>query len=263
MPELPEVETVVRSVVRHLVGQRIRSVALSSARVTRGNQQATIAALTGAKIIGVGRHGKQILIDLDRGLLYVHLGMTGKLLWNATPGKYSRAVFELENGVLLYNDIRQFGRVEFYESAPKHITCVGPDALKLEFAAFFLALKKRRGPIKPILLNQSFLSGVGNIYADEALYAARIHPRARAYRISDKRAKELYAQIQQILRLAIEHRGSSISNHVDACGEPGEFQQMHAVYGRAGEPCLRCGTPIRRIVLGQRGTHYCPRCQRA
>ncbi|MDQ2711539.1 MAG: bifunctional DNA-formamidopyrimidine glycosylase/DNA-(apurinic or apyrimidinic site) lyase [Acidobacteriota bacterium] len=263
MPELPEVETVVRSVIRHIVGQRIRCVALSSARVTRGDRRATIAALSGAKITSVGRHGKQILIELDRGLLYVHLGMTGNLLWNATPGKHSRAVFELENGVLVYNDIRQFGRVEFYQEAPTHITRVGPDALKLEFPAFFLGLKKRKGPIKPLLLNQAFLSGVGNIYADEALYAARIHPRARAYRLSETRAKELYAQIQQILRLAIEHRGSSISNHVDACGEPGQFQQLHAVYGRTGEPCLRCGTPVRRIVLGQRGTHYCPRCQRA
>ncbi len=211
----------------------------------------------------MNRHGKQILVELDRGLLYIHLGMTGNLLWNATPGKYSRAVFELDNGVLVYNDIRQFGRVEFYQARPEQLSRVGPDALQLEFPEFLARLKKRKGPIKPLLLNQSFLSGVGNIYADEALFAARIHPRTVASRLSVKRAEELYRQIQAILRLAIEHRGSSISNHVDACGDPGEFQQMHSVYGRAGQPCMRCGGAIKRIVLGQRGTHYCPRCQRA
>jgi formamidopyrimidine-DNA glycosylase len=218
--------------------------------------------LIGATIIAVRRHGKQILIDLDRGLLYVHLGMTGNLLWNATPGKYSRAVLELTNGVLVYNDVRQFGRFEFYADVPAGLRRVGPDALQLDLAAFLTRLQARKGPIKPLLLDQSFLSGVGNIYADEALFAARIHPRSRAHRISKKKASELHTRIVEILQLAIEHRGSSISNHVDALGEPGAFQQMHAAYGRTGEPCTRCGGPIRRIVLGQRGTHYCPRCQR-
>ncbi|HEX4166034.1 MAG TPA: zinc finger domain-containing protein, partial [Bryobacteraceae bacterium] len=202
-------------------------------------------------------------VQLDRGLLYIHLGMTGNLLWNAIPGKYSRAVFELEGGTLVYNDIRQFGRVEFYRELPAELARVGPDALLLEAAPFCSRLKQRKGPIKSLLLNQAFLSGVGNIYADEALFAAGIHPRTPANRISRKRAVALHGQIHAILTLAIEHRGSSISNHVDGSGTPGAFQQLHAVYGRGSEPCLRCGTPIRRIVLGQRGTHYCPRCQRA
>ena len=263
LPELPEVETVVRSVAPYVIGQRIHAVALSSHRVTRGDRQLTTAALIGARILSVGRHGKQIRIELDRGLLYVHLGMTGNLLWNAIPGKYSRAVFELTNGILIYNDVRQFGRVEFYGEIPAHLTRVGPDALETSFPAFLATLKKRKGPIKPLLLNQNFLSGVGNIYADEALFAARIHPKTRAYRLSAKRAELLYTNIQEVLHLAIQHRGSTISNHVDACGERGQFQLMHAVYGRAGQPCLNCGSPLKRIVLGQRGTHYCPRCQRA
>ncbi len=263
LPELPEVETVVRSIAPYILGQQIRAVTLSSHRVTRGDRDATAQSLAGATIVAVGRHGKQILVELDRGLLYIHLGMTGNLLWEAIPGKYSRAVFELDRGLLVYNDIRQFGRVEFYPEVPSNLAKVGPDALLIEVADFCSRLKKRNGPIKPLLLNQMFLSGVGNIYADEALFAARIHPRAPAGRISRKRATELHTQIQAILRLAIEHRGSTISNHVDARGEPGAFQQLHAVYGRAGEPCLRCGTRIKRIVLGQRGTHYCPRCQRA
>ena len=263
MPELPEVETVVRSIAHYLLGQTIQSVSLFSPRVTRGDRALTEQALTGATVSAVSRHGKQILITLDRGLLYIHLGMTGNLLWNAIPGKYARAVFELSNGLLVYNDIRQFGRIEFYPEHPAHLARVGPDALQIDGPTFYARLRKRKGPIKPLLLNQSFVSGVGNIYADEALYLARIHPRTRAARISQKRAEELHARIQEILLLAIQHRGSTISNHVDGYGEPGQFQQLHAVYGRAGEPCRRCGAPIRRIVLGQRGTHYCARCQRA
>ncbi len=252
----------VRSVSPYLLGRTIRAVSLTSNRVTRGDRDATERALAGRRIEAIRRHGKQILIELDRGLLYVHLGMTGNLLWNAVAGKHSRAVFDLDGGVLVYNDIRQFGRVEFYETMPANLGQTGPDALLLAGTAFYERLGERKGPIKPLLLNQSFVSGVGNIYADEALFAARIHPRTPARRLSKKRANELYEQMQTILRSAIAHRGSSISNHVDACGEPGAFQQMHAVYGRGGEPCLRCGTPIKRIVLGQRGTHYCPRCQR-
>lgn len=262
MPELPEVETVVRSIARHITGQTILSAAVSSVRVTRGDHDETARALAGAKILGIRRHGKQILVKLDRGLLYIHLGMTGNLLWNAVPGKYSRAVLELSNGVLVFNDIRQFGRFEYYAEPPSRMARAGPDALKLDFTEFFARLQQRKSAIKSLLLNQSFLSGVGNIYADEALFAARIHPRASAARISKTRAERLYREILEVLRSAIEHRGSTISNHVDAYGERGAFQQLHAVYGRAGEPCSRCGAAIRRIVLGQRGTHYCPRCQR-
>ena len=179
LPELPEVETVVRSVAGYIIGQPIEAVTLSSHRVTRGDRARTIQALVGSTISAVRRHGKQIRIELDRGLLYIHLGMTGNLLWNATPGKDSRAVFTLKNGLLVYNDIRQFGRVEFYPETPPHLARVGPDALQVDFPAFFAGLKKRKGPIKPLLLNQ-LVSGVGNIYADEALFAARIHPRTRA-----------------------------------------------------------------------------------
>jgi formamidopyrimidine-DNA glycosylase len=263
VPELPEVETVVRSIAHHIIGQTIISAFVSSSRVTRGDHDATVRGLTGAHIEKVSRHGKQILVTLDRGLLYIHLGMTGNLRWNAAPGKYARAVLELTNGVLVYNDMRQFGRFEYYREPPLHLTRVGPDAMEIDFETFFARLHQRKSAIKPLLLNQGFISGVGNIYADEALFAARIHPRTPGTRISRVRARQLYVRISEVLQLAIEHRGSSISSHVDARGEPGAFQHLHSVYGRTGEPCLRCGTPIRRIVLGQRSTHYCPRCQRA
>lgn len=261
MPELPEVETVIRSVAPHVLGQTIKLAELLSNRVTRAGLRQTATALRGAVIKNVRRRGKQIFFDLDRGLLYVHLGMTGKLLWDALPGKYTRAVFYLENGTLLYDDIRQFGRVEYFSQMPESLERVGPDALGIDFDEFYRRLKQRSGFIKPLLLNQAFISGIGNIYADEALFAAHIHPRTPARRVSKSRARELYGCILQILRAAIDHRGSSVSDYVDTAGQRGSFQQLHCVYGREGKSCPRCGASIRRIVLGQRGTHYCPSCQ--
>jgi formamidopyrimidine-DNA glycosylase len=262
LPELPEVETVVRSLTPHLIGRAIQRAEFYSRLVTRGDRIATAKALSGAVILGIRRRGKQILFDLDRGLLYVHLGMTGKLLWNREPGKHARAILELDAGTLIYDDIRQFGRVEFFEQLPAVLNRLGPDALNITFEEFYSRLKRHRGHIKPLLLNQSFLGGLGNIYIDEILFAARIHPRAPVARVSKNRAETLHKKLTEVLRLAIENRGSSISDYVDGAGERGAFQQLHRVYGRAGEPCSNCGRLIRRIVIAQRGTHYCPRCQR-
>ena len=262
MPELPEVETVVRSIAPHIVGQRIRAASFFSRQVTRNDFLETAASLVGKSILGVRRKGKQIFLDLDGGILYIHLGMTGKLLWNAVAGRYTRAVIELENGVLLYDDIRMFGRVEFFEQSPPALSRVGPDALGIQFSDFHSRLRARRGRLKAVILNQSFIAGVGNIYADESLFAARIHPLALSDRLSKQRSEKLHKSLIEILELAIRHRGSSISDYVDSAGERGSFQQFHSVYGRAGEPCLRFGTLIRRIVVSGRGTHYCPRCQR-
>ena len=263
MPELPEVETVVRSITPHIVGRTIEQAQFFSPRVTRGGFDTTANALRHAAIHGVRRRGKQILIDLDRGVLYVHLGMTGKLLWNAKPGKYTRACFVLDSGTLLYDDVRQFGRVEFFKIGSQILERSGPDALSVTFDEFYPRLRKHRGALKPLLLNQAFIAGIGNIYADELLFAAGIHPLASAKRISRARAKRMHEHLNEVLQLAISHRGSSISDYVDAAGERGGFQELHNVYGREGQPCPRCGTPIRRIVIAQRGTHYCSRCQRA
>lgn len=268
MPELPEVETVVRSVAADITGKTIRHASVSSHRVTRGDHAATVAALSGATIQAVGRRGKQILVQLDRGLLYIHLGMTGKLLWipaegeRAFTGKHARAVLTFDDGALYYDDPRMFGRFEFYPELPPTLALVGPDALTVAHVDFAERLKRHRGRIKSVLLNQRFLGGVGNIYADELLFASKVHPLAQVKRLSRSRIERMHQQLIEILETAVRHNGSSISDYVDSGGNKGSFQQHHQVYGRAGEPCIRCGSPIRRIVVAQRGTHYCPRCQR-
>ena len=189
--------------------------------------------------------------------------MTGKLLWNGEPGPYTRAELELGQGRLLFDDVRQFGRFEFYRSLPVSVRKLGPDALAISLDDFHQRLHARTGAIKALLLNQTFLGGLGNIYIDESLFQAGINPRAKARRLSRIRVARLYASIREVLTAAIEHRGSSISDYVDGDGEPGGFQNLHQVYGMKGSPCPRCGTAIRRIVIAQRGTHFCPRCQRA
>jgi formamidopyrimidine-DNA glycosylase len=262
LPELPEVETVIRSIAPSITGHRIEEAFFYSKLVTRGDFKSLAKSLCGLSITSIYRLGKHIVIQLDRGLLYLHLGMTGKLLWNAEPSAYARAIFRLDNGTLVYDDIRQFGRVNYSERPPALLERLGPDALAIAFDAFFASLHKHHCTLKSLLLNQRFVSGIGNIYADEILFAAGIHPKAKASRLSKKRAFRLYEEMGRILNKAIEHRGSSISDYVDSNGVKGSFQLLHRVYGKAGAACDRCGTNIARIVIAQRGTHYCPRCQR-
>ena len=261
MPELPEVETVVRSVAAHLAGRRIVSARFTSRFVTPGNRSKLTQRLAGRRIESVTRRGKFILIALDEGTLTVHLGMTGKLLISGEAGEHTHGVFNLDDGLLLYHDPRQFGRIEFSEGPPPRVARLGPEPLEIGFDEFRARLK-RKTRMKALLLNQTFLAGLGNIYADESLFAAGIHPLAVADRLSTARAKKLYDAIRGILKHAIQLGGSSISDYVNARGERGWFQMEHRVYGREGEPCANCGRPIRKILVAQRGTHYCPHCQK-
>jgi len=255
VPELPEVETVVRTISPHITGQRIERVDIRLARIFKGQTP------EGRTIAGVSRYGKFIVLDLaPRGFLIVHLGMTGKLRWNAAPEKHTHAIFALSNGELSYTDARTFGRIECSETLPDRVALLGPDALSVPLEEFLTLLHSRKGRIKSRLLNQFFLRGLGNIYADESLFRAGIHPATRT--ISRKRAIGLHAAMQQVLAEAVKARGSSISDYVDADNQRGSFQTQHRVYGRTGEPCVFCGTPIRRIVITQRSSHYCPKCQR-
>lgn len=263
MPELPEVETIVRSLAPRLTGRRILSAIFSSKLVTRGGLKKVAARLAGKTILSLKRHGKHIVFQLDSGVLTIHLGMTGKLLLDGAATPYTRGIFRLDRSTLLYDDVRQFGRIDFSEQLPERVERLGPDALVIEFDQFYALLKARKARIKSLLLNQSVLSGMGNIYTDEALFRARIHPTTNSGRLGRVRAQNLHRAMVEVLTIAIASKGSSISDYVDADGASGSFQLQHLVYGRADQPCSKCGTPIRRIVVAQRGTHYCPRCQRA
>jgi formamidopyrimidine-DNA glycosylase len=189
--------------------------------------------------------------------------MTGRLLLGGDAGKHTHAVVTLDRGVLLYDDSRQFGCIQFSEEFPERLAKLGPEPLEIPFADFAAALKRRKTRIKALLLNQTFLRGVGNIYADEALFRAGIHPRAMASRLRADRARRLHDSIVAVLTEAIAAGGSSVSDYVDARGRRGLFQFSHRVYRRTGEPCVTCGTPIRRVLVAQRSSHFCPKCQKS
>lgn len=259
MPELPEVETVVRTLSPYLLGRKIVSARFTSRFVTPGDRAKLARQVAGRRIESIARRGKFIVIGLDRGQLVVHLGMTGKLLSAGVPTIHTYGNFTLDDGVLLYDDPRQFGRIEWGDARVKKL---GPEPLEIGLAEFSARLKSRKTRVKPLLLNQAFLAGLGNIYVDEILFASGIHPLANASRLSAARAARLHQAIVEIITLAIEHRGSSISDYVDADGNRGNFQMLHRVYGRDGEACTVCGTPIKKAVVASRGTHYCPVCQR-
>jgi formamidopyrimidine-DNA glycosylase len=262
VPELPEVETVVRTLRPALTGRRILNAEFVGLRVLRGLPHETAQALAGQRVRSIERHGKFIAIKLERGYLVVHLGMTGKLLIDAERTKWTHAIFTLDRGVLLYDDPRQFGRIEYGVDLPERVRALGPEPLEVTLDEFAQRLKQRRSPIKAVLLNQSVVRGVGNIYADEALFRAGVHPKRIAASLRKDRVEKVYLAMREVLAEAIESRGSSVSNYVDAEGRKGSFQLSHRVYRRTGEPCVNCATAIRRIVLVQRGTHFCPKCQR-
>ncbi len=263
MPELPEVETIARALGPRLRGRRIVSAEFRCPRVLIGDPDTTSAALAGRKVLAVRRHGKFIEMELDGGRSFVvHLGMTGKLLMNAAPGRHTHAILTLDRGALLYDDSRQFGRLELSAGLPARVRKLGPEPLEVTFEDFVSRVREHKTKIKALLLNQRFLRGIGNIYADEALFRAGIHPLAIARRLHRDRLKKLHAAIRKVLGEAIDAGGSSVSDYVDVDGRQGSFQVRHNVYQKNGEPCPRCGTAIRRILVTQRGTHFCPRCQK-
>ena len=263
MPELPEVETVTRS-LGPLVGRRVVVAEFRNLRILRGGDPERMAAsLQGRRIGAIQRYGKFIVITLrEGGYLLIHLGMTGRLLLGGAVGKHTHAVFTFDRGALLFDDSRQFGSIQFSQEFPARVARLGPEPLEVKFDDFAAALKRRKTRIKALLLNQTFVRGIGNIYADEALFRAGIHPLAVASRLNAARARRLYDAIAEVLTEAIDAGGSSISDYVDAQGRKGFFQFSHRVYQRTGEGCVVCGTAIRRILVVQRSSHFCPRCQR-
>jgi len=255
VPELPEAETIVRSLQEQLQGRLILNADFLSKRVSTDSPQ----ALAGRSILQLRRYGKKILFVLDQGLLLVDLRMTGRLLLNHAPGTYTRAVLRLDQGVLLFDDIRQFGSLRILEKEPES---AGPDPFEISGEQFYASLRGRSRRLKTTLLDQSFVRGLGNIYADEILFRARLHPMLKTHRLSRPRASRLHQAMRATLQEAIACRGSSVSDYVDGAGQKGTFQLRHQVYRKQGRPCPVCQTAIRRIVVGQRGTHFCPHCQR-
>jgi formamidopyrimidine-DNA glycosylase len=271
MPELPEVETIARGLDKRIAGDVIESVWLGSKPEPLKSPAAEIAsALQSKRIASVHRIGKHIVFDLAAGnssngqqaQWIVHLGMTGSMLVcspDSERQKHTHAVVGLASGrELRFVDPRRFGRlsvIEKFEAPGKEPLQIAPD----DFAKLF---RGRKTPIKSALLNQKLLSGVGNIYADESLFRAKVRPRRRAASLTRNELALLHKGLRRVLQEAIRLGGSSVSDYVDADGEEGFFQLRHRVYGREGKPCLVCKTPIKRVLIGGRSSHYCPKCQK-
>src|SRR3954452_19758276 len=270
MPELPEVETVARDLRGRIVGATITDAAVSWERTLReGTPEAFADGLAGRRIEAVGRRGKQVVVELSGdAFLTIHLKMTGQLFvvpQGREADPYVRVVLELDDGrEIRFRDIRKFGRMGLYGAdTADPFAATGPEPLSDAFtvAAFRRRLRARKGRLKPLLLDQTFVAGVGNIYADEALWAARLHPLRTAPTLRPTDERRLWIELRRILAEAVIRRGSSIDDYTAPDGD-GEMQDHLAVYQRAGEPCPRCSRPIRRVVVGGRATHFCSWCQR-
>ncbi len=290
MPELPEVETVARDIERWVAGATIHDAEVRWERTIRHPlpSERFVAEIRGARIDHVGRRAKTVLVHLDDGrVMTVALRMTGALIV-AAPGApddpYARVVFTLADGrELRYRDVRKFGRIGLWPGGglrPRRrrrrvredperyrvgdlFAGHGPEPLarSFTFLRFLERLRHRRARLKTLLLDQSFVAGIGNIYADEALWRARLHPLRSADSLSDDEARRLYRSIRAVLRQGVANRGASFSDYVGGDGRPGGNAERLHVYRRTEQPCHRCGSPVRRIVVGQRSTHFCPRCQ--
>jgi formamidopyrimidine-DNA glycosylase len=292
VPELPEVEVTRRELEPQLLGrviERVRTTAPSYFFIT---PPATLRKrLEGRSGVGLSRLGKYLVLELDDGArLLLHLGMTGQLFFSGasslgllsalrgmalapekqtegfTPDAHTHLVFEFgdRGPSLLFRDVRKFGKVEFllHGAESARLDKLGVDALRATGAELHAAASVRKIAVKSLLLDQSVLAGVGNIYADEALFLAGIHPKRSARRLKLADCERLVAEVQRVMLRAIETGGSSISDYVRPSGERGSYQDERRVYGRSEEACSTCQTLIRRIVLGQRSTHFCPACQR-
>ncbi len=284
MPELPEVETIVRELDQVLPGKKITAVSVLRAKSFVGDKD----ELIGMVVDSVGRKAKMILIRCHKAtvsrLLVVHLKMTGQLIYlsgthrvvgghptpdwvNELPSKSTRVVIELDNGAkLFFNDLRVFGWLKLMkkEAWEELITKLPPDVTHKEFSFDYFrgVLAKSGRPIKLVLIDQAKFGGVGNIYANDALYLARINPKRKAKELTEKEEEELYGAVKKVINLGIKYGGASVDKYVDAAGWGGKYQEHFLVYGRNGQKCKRDGNVIKKIKLGGRGTYFCPGCQR-
>ena len=293
MPELPEVETVRRRLLTCLPGLLLREVVVNDWTVSVQTEQELNEYLAGRRVTGLRRRGKYLLVDVGAveaqagrasggpaggpaatgyagpSVAVIHLRMTGQLVFRPEPGERPpRFLWNLEPATVLhFQDVRRFGRLWAFEPAAEDgffgSRGMGPEPFGPEFTVEYLrgALRDRRAPLKSFLLDQRRIAGVGNIYADEALFRARLHPLRAAGSVGPREARRLHAALLETLQAGIDHEGSSIESFIDPAGQRGSFQEILSVYQRTGEPCRCCGTTIERTVVGGRGTHYCPSCQ--
>lgn len=282
MPELPEVQAVVASLRPCVPGCTVRRVeqarrdiaSLDAFRRTPHAGLDLAPLLQGRTLVDVARRGKRIVFSLDDGAaFYVHLGMTGRLLLGegpaaAEPPPHTHLTLELRPAGastrllrLSFTDPRRFGRIVFLAPGVPADADLGPEPFDLDAASFQARLRRTRRPLKSALLDQSLLAGLGNIYADESLHAAGLHPRRRTHTLRPAEADTLLRAIQTVLTAAIAAGGSTLRDYRDANGRAGTFVHQHRVYGRGGQPCVTCHTPIRTVSLAQRSTHFCPTCQ--
>jgi formamidopyrimidine-DNA glycosylase len=274
MPELPEVETIARGLAKRVTGDVVESVWLARKAPLKSPAPEIVAALEQSRLASVRRMGKHIVFDLERdgkkrngnaqpkAQWIVHLGMTGRLQVcepQTEEEKHTHAILRLASGrELRFVDPRRFGRL----SVSTDFDAGGIEPLEIDRPRFLALFDGRNTPIKSALLNQKLLRGVGNIYADESLFRAGIRPRRRASSITRDQFGNLFVAVKEVLKEAIALGGSSVSDYVDADGKEGFFQLQHRVYAREGEPCLICKTPIKRIVIAGRSSHYCAKCQK-
>jgi len=242
MPELPEVETIRRQLTRKIIGKKLND----------------------RKIINVRRRAKILIIDFsDNSSLVFHLKLTGQLIFNGKPLPSTRKVFYFKDGSrLVFNDTRKFGWWKTVKNSRTIEKQFGPESLEIKLSAFKDILSRRpNSKIKSLLIDQRFIAGIGNIYSDEILYAAKIHPLRRVKTLNNKEIEQIFHNIGKILNAAIKHQGSSVEYYIDACGKKGNFVKYHQVYQKEGQKCRRCAMVIERIKIGGRSAHFCPNCQ--
>ncbi|MDP1854376.1 MAG: DNA-formamidopyrimidine glycosylase [Candidatus Omnitrophota bacterium] len=266
MPELPEVEIIKRELEKVALGKKITGVTVHNPKVIREPSPDKFKKeLSGLTIKNILRRAKLLILELSNGKsLAIHLKMTGQLVYPGS-GQSTRVSFHLSDGKNLdFNDQRLFAELRLIDDwrALKFVQGLGPEPFDITARQFKEMLSAKKTKIKPLIMDQTFISGIGNIYAAEALFRAKIHPERAANSLSDKEKALLFKEIKDTLKEAIKHKGSSVDQYVQVSGQPGGYVKFHKVYGREGKPCLVCKALVKRIALGGRGTYFCPKCQK-
>lgn len=282
MPELPEVETIKRGLMNYILNKKIVQVEVFEGKSVKNGE---LTSVTGAKIIGLRRFGKALVVDLDNGVsLMVHLRMTGQLIWRGKenfaaghpsenfvaelPNRQTRVVLKFEDGVLYFNDQRKFGFFKILKTSEvendEFIRKLAKEPWKMEVKELYDKCQRHaRAPIKAVLLDQTIICGLGNIYADEALFFAKVHPATKAGTLSEKQVELILEGAREVMQASIDSGGSTMATYVKADGTRGDYLEKFAkVFRRDGMPCPRCGTIIEKIRVAGRGTHICPECQK-